>query len=208
MPCLCLPLTSTKSTTSTPAWLLCGCWDLSSSPHAGKPSASSHKPSPQPTIYYAYVWLHELLGLMYVSSHMHLHGSGMCIRDSRHGKFSMHSWALMCLWQGGNFTKISQASPALVWETDEQMATRTLCFRSYICSQFLCEGFISIYYSGRQPSATTLLTISLDRGQVARIFSGQFQQMFINTLREANSRQISNIGGGDESHRSSWKQES
>lgn len=49
-------------------------------------------------------------------------------------------------------------------------ATRTLCFRSCICSQFLREGFISVYYSRRQPSTATPPTIYLDQRRVARIF--------------------------------------
>lgn len=49
-------------------------------------------------------------------------------------------------------------------------ATRTLCFRSCICSQFLREGFISVYYSRRQPSTATPLTIYLDQRRVARNF--------------------------------------
>lgn len=192
MPRFCLP----TSTTTTAAWLLCGCRDLSCSPQAGRPSALSHKLSPQFTVHRTRLCL---CGIVCTPSWLRTMYSRLRVQQV--SKALASSDVLMA--RRRQFTKISQASPALAGEIDKQMATRTLCFQSCICSQFLCEGFISVYYSRRQPSAATLLTISLDRGQVARISSGQFQQMFINTLREANSRQISNTGGGDKSHSSS-----
>lgn len=203
-----LPLPSTywiPSTARTPACLLCRCWDLSSSPQAGKcfiPQAISpaHNilclcPAPGTSVPLCHLMrAHSWLGTVCLKLWVQWVSNALVSSN--------------VLMTKRRYTKTLQASPTRVGETDDQMVTRTLCFRGCICSQFLCEGFISVYYSGRQPSAATRLTVSLDRGQVARIFSGQFQQMFINTLREANSRQISNIGGGDESHSSSWKQES
>lgn len=193
MPRFCLPRNRITSTTTTAAWLLCGCQDLSCSPQASRPSALSHKLSPQFTVHRTRLCL---CGIVCTPSW--LRTMYWRLRAQQVSKALASSDVLMT--RRRRFTKLSRASPALAGETDKQMATRTLCFQSCICSQFLCEGFISVYYSGRQPSAAT---ISLDRGQVARISSGQFQQMFINTLREANSRQISNTGGGDESHSSS-----